>query len=243
MNLNDIIQAAQGGQGISNLASQFGLSPEQAQSAVQAMVPAFSTGLQNAMQDPGSLGGLISHLASGAHVGSYADPNQASAAGGAGADVLNQIFGSQDIVARLSQHASQISGVDAQTIQQMMPIVASMLVGGLAHTLNSHGLGNLMGELASAVTAPGGLASTLEQAAASPAAGGLLGGLVSSVLGGFLGGSQPSAGAQPGAASPSALQTGLSALANMLQAGVQVSDAHQQGVNAILQGSANIGRS
>ena len=176
MNLNDIIQAAQGGQGVNNLASQFGLSPDQAQSAIQAMIPAFSTGLQNAVQDPSSLGGLLSHLASGAHLGSYADPSQATAATGAGGAALGQIFGSQEIVAQLAQRASQMSGVDAQTIEQMMPVVASMLVGGLSHSLNSQGLGGVIGELASAATAPGGLASTLGQ---SGAGGGLLGGLVS----------------------------------------------------------------
>ena len=52
MNLNDIIQAAQGGQGVANLANQFGLTPDQAQAAVQAMMPAFSTALQKAPRDP-----------------------------------------------------------------------------------------------------------------------------------------------------------------------------------------------
>jgi hypothetical protein len=242
MNLNDIIQAAQGGQGVNNLASQFGLTPDQAQAAIQAMIPAFSAGLQNAVQNPAGLGGLVSHLASEAHLGSYVDPNQASAAAGQGGQVLGQIFGSSQVATQISQHASQVSGVDAQTIQQMMPIVASMLVGGLAHSLNSQGLGNLVGQLASAVTAPGGLAATLEQAAQSPAAGGLLGGLVNSVLGGLLGGSQQPAAPQSGAAPSSTLQAGLSTLTNMLQAGVQVSQAHQQGFNDILQSLANATR-
>ena len=238
MNLNDIIQAAQGGQGVSNIASQFGLSPDQAQSAVQAMIPAFSTGLQNAVQDPASLGGLLSHLASGAHLGSYADPAQAAATGDGGA-ALGQIFGSQEIVAQLAQHASQISGVDAQTIEQMMPVVASMLVGGLTHSLNSQGLGGVIGELAGAATSPGGLASTFEQGGAG---GGLLGGLVTSVLGGLFGGSQQAA-PQAGAAAPSALQEGLSTLTNMLQPGVPVSADHQQGLNDILQSVMNAVRS
>ena len=240
MNLNDIIQAAQGGQGVNNLASQFGLSPDQAQSAVQAMIPAFSTGLQNAVQDPSSLGGLLSHLASGAHLGSYADPNQATAATGAGGAALGQIFGSQEIVAQLAQRASQMSGVDTQTIEQMMPVVASMLVGGLTHSLNSQGLGGVIGELAGAATAPGGLASTFEQSGSS---GGLLGGLVTSVLGGLFGGSQPATASQAGGAAPSALQEGLSALTGMLQPGVQVSADHQQGLNDILQSVVNATRS
>ena len=243
MNLNDIIQTAQGGQGVNNLASQFGLSPDQAQSAIQAMIPAFSTGLQNAVQDPASLGGLLTHLASGAHLGSYADPSQATAATGAGGAALGQIFGSQQIVAQLAQHASQISGVDAQTIEQMMPVVASMLVGGLTHSLNSQGLGGVIGELASAATAPGGLASTLEQAAAGSGSGGLFGGLVGSVLGGLFGGSQQAAAPQAGAAEPSALQAGLSSLTNMLQSGVQASPDQQQGLNGIFQSIENAARS
>ncbi|MBV8472889.1 MAG: DUF937 domain-containing protein [Hyphomicrobiales bacterium] len=239
MNLNEIIQAAQGGQGVNNLASQFGISPDQAQAAIQALTPAFSAGLQNTIQNPEGLGGLASHLASSAHLGSYQDPNQAAAATGAGSDALSQIFGSQNVVARLSQHASQISGVDPQTIQQMMPVVASLVVGGLAHSLNANGFGNLLGQLAGAAAAPGGLAATLDQAGASPAAGGLFGGLVQSVLGGLFGGAQ--GGAQPAGATAPALQAGLSALVNMLQPGVQVSEAHQQGLNSILQGSAGRG--
>lgn len=242
MNLNDIIQAAQGGQGVNNLASQFGLTSDQAQAAIQAMMPAFSAGLQNAMQNPAALGGVLSHLASGAHAGSYTDPSQASAAGAAGGDVLSQIFGSQGVASQVTQHAAQASGVDAQTIEQMMPIVASMLVGGLSHSLASQGFGGVLGELASAVTAPGGLASTLEQAAASPAAGGLFGGLVSSVLGGLLGGAQPASAPQAGAQG-SPLQAGLNALTGMLQSGVQVPQAHQQGLNDILQSLANATRS
>ena len=54
MNLNEIIQAAQGGEGVNNLASQFGLSPEQTQAAIQAIIPAFSDGLQVRRRIPGS---------------------------------------------------------------------------------------------------------------------------------------------------------------------------------------------
>jgi hypothetical protein len=231
MNLNDIIQAAQGGQGINNLASRFGLSPEQAQAAIQAMIPAFSTGLQGAAQDPTALGGVLSHLASGARQGSFADPSQTSAASGLGGAVLGQIFGSPEITAQISQHAAQMSGVNPQVIQQMMPIVASMLMGGLAHSMTSQGMGGLLGQLASAAAAPGGLASTLSPGAGAPAAGGgFFAGLVSMVFGGFLGGA-----GQPGSPQSAALQPGLNTLSGMFQAGVQVSQAHQQGLDEILK--------
>lgn len=232
MNLNDIIQAAQGGQGVSNLASQFGLTPEQTQAAVQAMIPAFSTGLQNTAQNPAGLGGLLSQLTSGAHQGSFTDPNQAGAAAGVGGNVLGQIFGSPQVTSQVGQQASQMSGVSPQVIQQMMPIVASMLMGGLFHSMNSQGMGGILGQLASAATAPGGLASSFGQGAAAPTAGGgMFGGMLGNVLGGLFGGGAQQSGANPQAA---AMQAGLSTLTNMFQAGVQVSQAHQQGLSSIL---------
>src|SRR5271156_5223800 len=114
MNLSEIMQAAQGGQGVDNLAAQFGLSPEQTQAAIQAIIPAFSKGLQGAAQDPTGLGGILSHLTSGAHDASYTDPNLASAASSLGGSVLGQIFGSSGVTTQISQQASRISGVDPQ---------------------------------------------------------------------------------------------------------------------------------
>ncbi len=230
MSLNDIIQAAQGGQGVNNLASQFGLTPEQTQAAIQAMIPAFSTGLQRTAQDPTGLGGILSQLTSGVHQGSFTDPSQAGAAGGAGGGVLGQIFGSPQISAQISQQASQISGVNPQIIQQMMPIVASMLMGGLFHSMNAQGMGGILGELLGAANNPATPGPAIDPAGgAQMSGGGLLGGLVGSVLGGLFGGSG-AAGANPQSA---AMQAGLNTLSSMFQAGVQVSQTHQQGLSDI----------
>ena len=227
MNLNDIIQAAQGGQGVNNLASQFGLTPEQTQAAIQAMIPAFSHGFQRTAQDPTGLGGILSQLTSGVHQGSFTDPSQAGAAAGAGGGVLGQIFGSPQITAQISQQASQISGVNPQIIQQMMPVIASMLMGGLMHTMNNQGLGGILGQLAGAANSPGGLCQTVNPSGDAAPSGGLFGGLLGNVLGGLFGGASES---NPQSA---ALQAGLNTLNSMFQAGVQVSQTHQQGLNDI----------
>jgi len=220
MNLNDIIQAAQGGQGVANLGAQFGLTPEQTQAAVQALTPAFSTALQKVTADPSSLAGIVGHLVSGLHQGSFtgADPSAAAANGSA---ALSQIFGSSQIASQIAAHASSASGVDPQTIQQMMPALASMLVGGLAHSLTAQGFGGVLGQLTSAAEAPTG------QSAAGQ--GGGLSGLVTSFVGNLFG------GGQSGQAASGLAQAGLTALTGMLQSGVQTSAAHQQGINSILQ--------
>ncbi len=220
MNLTDIIQAAQGGQGVANLATQFGLTPDQAQAAVQALTPAFSTALQKVTSDPSSLGGIVGHLASGLHQASFTGSDPAAAATNGGA-ALNQIFGSSQIASQIAAHASSASGVDAQTIQQMMPAVASMMLGGLAHSLTAQGFGGVLGQLTSAAAAPAA------QGAAGQ--GGGLGGLVTSLIGNLFG------GGQSGQPASGLAQAGLSALTGMLQSGVQPSAAQQQGINSILQ--------
>jgi hypothetical protein len=231
MNLNDIMQAAQGGQGINNIAAQFGLTPEQAQAAIQAAMPAFSQGLQRLGQDPGQLGGVLTHIASDVHQGSFTDPSQATGAGAAaGGDVLGQIFGSSDVTSQISQRVSQASGVSPQIIESMMPVIASVLMGGLSHSMNSQGFGGVLGQLANAATQPGGLGSVLgDGGAGGQQGGGGLGGLISGVLGGLLGGGQGSAAPQGGN-----LQAGLNSLTNMFEAGVSPSPSHQQGITDIL---------
>lgn len=224
MNLNDIIQAAQGGQGVNNLAAQFGLTPEQAQAAINAMIPALSGGLQQATQSSAGLGGILSQLASGAHNASFNDPTQTAAAANMGGNVLGQIFGSPQLTQQIGAKVSQISGVDPSIIAQMMPAVTSMVMGGLAHGMNSQGLGGVLGQLAGAAGQPGGLGAAPGQAAQ----GGGLFGAITSAIGGLLG------GGAGGAAQSPALQAGLSTLTNMLEAGVQVSQTHQQGLNDIL---------
>jgi hypothetical protein len=231
MNLNDIIQAAQGGQGVNNLASQFGLTPEQTQAAIQAIIPAFSHGFQRTAQDPTGLGGILSQLTNGVHQGSFTDPSQTTAAAGPGGGVLGQIFGSPQITAQISQQASQISGVNPQVIQQMMPVIASMLMGGLTHMMTNQGLGGILGQLAGVANSAGGLGQTVNPPGEAPPGGGL-GGLLGNVLGGLFGGGS---GTNPQSAT---LQAGLNTLNSMFQAGVQVSQTHQQGLSDIFNSLA-----
>jgi len=204
MTLNDIIQSAQGGGALQNLANQFGLSPEQTQSALQAIIPALSHGLQRAAQNPGALGGVVSEMASGEHAGSYADTSQTGAAVDAGTGALGQIFGSSQVTAEIGQQVSRVSGVDPQIISNLMPAVASIVMGGLSHAMQTQGHGGVL------------------DGAAAPAGGGLFGSLVAAVEGAIGGG-------QGGD-----LQSGLSALINMFAPGVAVSPGHQQALDEIL---------
>ena len=204
MTLNDILQSAQGGAGLQNLGSQFGLTPEQMQAAVQAIIPALSHGLQRTAQDPGALGGVIGEMASGDHAGPYADPAQTGAAADAGASATGQIFGGPNVTNQIAQQISRVSGLSPQIVASLLPALTSMALGGLSHALQTQGHGEVLGQ--------GG--------ATQPSGGGLLGSIVSAVEGAMGGGG--------------ASQSGLSTLINMFAPGVPVSSAHAQALNEIL---------
>ena len=246
-NINDILNAAQGGQGVNNIAQQFGLSPEQTQAAIQAVIPAFSQGMQNQAAAPGGLESIIGALTGGIHQQSFQNPAaaQSPAAQAAGGDMLSQIFGNNQIVSQIAQHAAQSTGISPQILQQMMPTIASMIAGGMFHSMQNQGLGNVLGQLAQAATQPGGLGSMLGQGAApqQPQAAGGLGGMLGGLLGGLFGGNQQAASPAGGMAGAGmsgagmqnpAVQMGIDALTKMMQGGVSAQQAHVDGLQNIL---------
>ncbi len=250
-NLTEIMHAAQGGQGINNIASQFGLSPEQAQAAVKALMPGMSMGLQNQATTTDGLSSIINMMTGGAHQEAFNNPAATAApqTAAAGTDVLNQIFGGKLVTDAVAQHASAVSGVSSSVMQSLMPVIASMVMGGLFKGASNNGLGNLLNAATGA--GGGGLAGMLQQAmggmagaGAQAAPGGMLGGL----LGGLMGGGQPQQGggmlgnilgglmgggqqaAQPAQAGANPMAAGIEMLQSMMNHGQQM---HQTQTNAL----------
>jgi hypothetical protein len=231
-NLNDILQSAQGGEAINNIAQRFGLSPEQAQSAVQALIPALSAGLTKAAANPGTLGSVISAVNDSTHQASFNDPNaaQSPAATDKSNDTLSAILGSNHIIQQIVQRASAVTGIRPDILMQMLPVIATVVIGGLATSLKNQGLGGMLGQLATAAE-QGNLGSVLGGAAGGTTAGssgGGLMGMLTNLLGGLLGGQSSGSGA--GAAANSSLGGALNSLTNMFQTGNLPSNISQSGL-------------
>lgn len=249
--ISDIIGNAQGGNMIANLAKQFGLSEDQVQSAVNALVPAVSTGLQQQASDPSALGNIVSTVASGgAPQQAFTDADAAASpqATQQGGNLLEQIFGGGKTEA-VAQHAAQASGVSPDIIQQMMPILMSVIAGGLFHGMQNQGLGGVLGQLAGSLGGgSGGLGGMLgsilgggqnaqqpsTQAQQQPSSGGGIGGMIGSVLGGLFGSKSAPQDSGAQGAPGGQLQSGLESLINMFQPGQHVPAEQQQKVDSIL---------
>ncbi len=62
--LDEILQSAQGGQLVANLAQRFGLTEEQMDGAIKALAPALEVGLSNAAEQPLLFERLLGDIAS-----------------------------------------------------------------------------------------------------------------------------------------------------------------------------------
>lgn len=130
--LSDML-AAQNGLAMEALQRQFSLTQQQTSQVVQALLPAFSTGLKHNVADPYGVGTFLQTLAAGNHAQFFDNPMSAFTPGGqaAGNDVLSRIFGSKDLSRAVAAHAATATGIGQEIIKQMLPAIAAMIMGGL----------------------------------------------------------------------------------------------------------------
>ncbi len=131
--LFDMLAKAQNGSGMDALARQFGLSQQQTQAAIEALLPAFSQGLKRNASDPYGVGAFLTAMASGQHAKYFEDVTKAFAPQGVqeGNGILGHLFGSKELSRAIASQAAQATGIGQDILKQMMPAVASMLMGGL----------------------------------------------------------------------------------------------------------------
>ncbi len=175
--LYDVLTDAEDGEAMARLSREFGLTPQQTEAAVTALLPAISSGLKRSTATPEGLGNLFAMMGHQQDLRAICDdPKVAFAPAGraAGNDVLSTIFGSPDVSRAVADQAQRFSGVSSGILKQMLPVLAGILISAL--------MGGKPGKAAAPQMPP------------SPGAGGNLG----DVLGQIFGRAAPgSAGASP----------------------------------------------
>ena len=133
MNLLDLVLNAKSGEAVSQLASQFGLSEDQATSAVQNLIPALAGGLQRNISQ-GGLDDLVGALTKGQHQRYVDDPStlNSETAREDGNGILGHILGSKDASRQVAAQASTRTGISESVLKQMLPAVASLAMGSLS---------------------------------------------------------------------------------------------------------------
>jgi len=181
VNISDILQQTGALDAISR---QVGLPPAAAKSAADALLPAILGGMSKQAQGlpapgnapsatantGGGLGSILGSMlgggtASAGGLGGLLDLVTGSAATSAapGNDILGQIFGSKDVSRTVADHAAQSTGISADILKKMLPLLAMAVAGYLARQNTAQGMG---------------------QTGAAPAGGGGIGDVLGQILGG-----------------------------------------------------------
>ena len=180
MSIMKLLEQAQGGQGLMQLASQFGLDEQKAQSLTSMLAPAIGSAAKQRAQAGGAEQLLNSFR--GENQSNLFEDAQAAASGtgqAQGADFLKSLLGGQEQADGLAQEAAQRSGVDAGTVQQFLPALAAMVQGGMQKNMPDASIdGMAAGLMGGSESAGGGLMGMVK---------GLLGGSKDSGSGGGLG--------------------------------------------------------
>jgi len=75
MNMLDLLRSAQGGNGIENLARQFGLGQDQTESVLKHVLPAVSTGFKQRSRNQDGLAGILKSIQGTDYEDVYQDGN------------------------------------------------------------------------------------------------------------------------------------------------------------------------
>jgi hypothetical protein len=181
--------------GLQSMASELGVSEQQAASGADALLPAILGGFKRQAQSQPSglegLGGLLGQLGGGSLMDEVLAPQATPVQHGN--DVLGQIFGSKDVSRAVAGQAAAQTGLDASLLKKMLPMLAMLVAGMMARSQSGGaagagpsqggGLGDLLGGLM------GGAAGGSGAGMASGGGGGL-----GDLLGGLMGGGRGGAG-------------------------------------------------
>lgn len=126
---------------IQQLANSFGIGEEQIQAAMAQMVPALSQGVKKNISNESGLDSLLKALASGNHQ-QYVDKPDSLTDDSAvldGNNILGHILGSKDVSRAVADRASANTGIDSGMLKQMLPMIASMMMGSLSKQTSGNG--------------------------------------------------------------------------------------------------------
>jgi hypothetical protein len=229
MTLFDMLQSAQNGQALEALSRQYQLSLQQTQAAVDALLPAFSTGLKRQAADPLAFPNLFETMRA-ASPSRPEDPMQVFARQSLdqGNRILDEIFGSKEVSRAVADQAAALTGIGTDVLRAMLPAIAALLASSFVRAMTSQPqLEEMVRQMMAGAAGLGfpqpGARPTVQP---NPNGAGLLGALLGSIL---QQGAQQST-ADPGKAKESEQQD---LVGQMFETGRQIQQAHLDAMESI----------
>jgi hypothetical protein len=134
MNLMDLLMNAGGNAAVGQLGARFGLDENQTTAALQHLLPALGGGLQRNAAAEGGIDALLGALSNGNHSRYIDNPELLTAEETTqdGNGILSHLLGSKDVSRAVASQASAETGIGTDILKQMLPVVATMVMGSLS---------------------------------------------------------------------------------------------------------------
>ena len=134
MNISELLLDSQNSGAISEIAHKLGVSEEQARSAVGALVPSVSRGMQHHSKDEVGVNEILDALGAGNHSKYLDEPERLGRQETIddGNSILGHIFGSKEVSRNVAKDAASKTGLGSSLMKKMLPIVASMVMASLS---------------------------------------------------------------------------------------------------------------
>lgn len=148
MGTSNIVADILGQGGVNNLARSVGARPEQIASALNVIVPRLTSALERNTLSRGGLADLVEAIGDGHHE-AYLKRPELLGSGTMRADgdaILGHILGSHESSRSLASRAAATSGMSESIMRQLLPIIAALLMGGLAKAAKG-GLGDILNKI------------------------------------------------------------------------------------------------
>lgn len=223
--LYEMIRSAQDGKAFDNLAQQFQLSQEQAQSAVNAVLPAFQMGLQRQAESADMMGNFLRTLSGVEKPEPAPRPDKN--------DVLSMLFGNRDVANAISAQAAQFAGVPNTIMNNMMPVLATMIMTGLMKNMSSQGYGSWLTQMTQAMfsgmqnsSPPSPQDAMAQMMGMGTANNSGMFGNIGAMMDSWMGTAKPREPENP-------MEQGFKALTGMFEAGAKVQQTHWDGMASI----------
>ncbi|MCR9269401.1 MAG: DUF937 domain-containing protein [Hyphomonadaceae bacterium] len=132
--LLDLLAGTQARPAKQQLGQQFGLSEDMTQQAMAALIPALAAGLKSNASQPGGVEALLGALNKGSHSRYLDEPSLLGRpeTRDEGNGILGHLLGSKEVSRSVASRASEKTGLDSAVLKQMLPIVATMVMGSLS---------------------------------------------------------------------------------------------------------------
>jgi hypothetical protein len=141
MNILDMVLGSSNGGVVGQIAKQLGIPEPLARVAIAALLPALTKGLQRNVSQPSGLDSLLGALQTGNH-SRYLDSPQTLGQQETiedGNKILGHILGSKDVSRNVAGRVSQETGIDAEVLKKMLPMLGTLAMGSLSRQSSAGG--------------------------------------------------------------------------------------------------------